>query len=300
MPVRTLPPLSYLQAFEASARHRSFTEAAKELGCTQAAISQRVRGLETYLSRKLFIRRSNGLELTELSYAYLPGIAEALDIAAAATESLHGRGIRRKVTISAPFSFNTLWLMPRLQGFLEENETIELRVNSAIWTDPNIELADIAVEVRDAEETDAKMPRMADEGLMLVCAPDMAKTFEGVPLQSTLDGMRRLHVQGKYPLWERWAACKGISLDEKTSPVQFDTSFAALEAASTGLGVTVSYSSYCAPYIEGERLVPVGGNGEPTRLGHTLIRAPSRPPWHPAHRLYSWLAGIFAEDSGSA
>lgn len=138
---RNLPPLSYLQAFEAAALCRSFTVAANELGCTQAAISQRVRGLEAYLARKLFDRRSNGLVLTEAGEAYLPGIAEALNIAAAATEGLKGRNVRRTVTISAPSSFLNLWLIPRLDRFLADNEEIELRLNSAIWTDPNAEIA---------------------------------------------------------------------------------------------------------------------------------------------------------------
>ena len=63
--MRQLPPLNSLQAFEAAARHLNFTEAAKELNCTQAAISQRVKSLEGYLARQLFIRKPNGLQLSE-------------------------------------------------------------------------------------------------------------------------------------------------------------------------------------------------------------------------------------------
>ena len=61
--MRRLPHLTYLEAFEAAARHLSFTRAAEELNCTQAAISQRVRALEQFFSRPLFHRRSNGLEI---------------------------------------------------------------------------------------------------------------------------------------------------------------------------------------------------------------------------------------------
>lgn len=293
--MRTLPSLIYLQAFEAAARHRSFTEAAKELGCTQAAVSQRVRGLETYLARKLFTRKPNGLELTEAGEAYLPGISESLDIAAAATEGLHGRNLRRTVTLSAPYSFTMLWLLPRMTGFLEANPDVELRINSAIWTDPNIELADVSVEVRDTLEVDAAMPRMASERLVMVCSPALASRFAGQPPEIALAGLRRLHVQGRYPLWERWAKARGVGLGHETTPVKFDTSASALEAAAQGLGVAASYSSYCAAYVEAGRLVTPLGAGEPTTFAHTLVRPPARPSWHPAHRLYEWLAALFAQ-----
>ena len=46
---RKLPPLNSLRAFEAAARHLSFTRAADELFVTQAAISHQVKGLEDYL-----------------------------------------------------------------------------------------------------------------------------------------------------------------------------------------------------------------------------------------------------------
>ncbi|MCX8995926.1 LysR family transcriptional regulator [Rhizobiaceae bacterium BDR2-2] len=290
--------MSYLQAFEAAARHRSFTEAAKELGCTQAAVSQRVRGLETYLARKLFSRKPNGLELTEVGEAYLPGITESLNIAAAATEGLQGRNLRRSVTVSGPFSFLTLWLLPRVNGFLLPNPDVELRINSAIWTDPNIELADIAIEVRDAGETDSTMPRMKPEHLVLVCSPDLAVPFRELPLQAALANTRRLYVQGRHPLWERWSKPRGLSLEGGMSPIKLDTSASALEAAAQGLGVAVCYSSYCAPYLDAGKLVAPAGAGEPTTLSHTLIRPPSRPSWHPAHRLHEWLAGEFERTQG--
>ena len=138
--MRQLPPLSGLQAFEAAARHLSFTDAARELNCTQAAISQRVRALEAYLSRRLFVRKSNGLLLSEAGEAYLPGVAEAFNAAAAATEGLRRRRAPRAVTISAPVSFLTLWLSPRLAMLPSQLADVELRLNSSIWTDPNAEL----------------------------------------------------------------------------------------------------------------------------------------------------------------
>lgn len=295
---RNLPPLTYLQAFEAAARHLSFTEAAVELGCTQAAISQRVRGLETHLARKLFERRSNGLHLTEAGEAYLPGIAEALNIAEAATEGVKGRNVQRTVTISAPSSFLNLWLMPRLDGFLAANEDVELRLNSAIWTDPNAELADIVVGVRDINEERGAPPFLAGERLVMVCAPALAARFADVEGDTVPDGVRQLHVQGRYDLWHRWARAMQIRLDPAATLLKLDTAISALEAARLGLGAAVVYSSYSSGFVAaGDLVAPLGG-GVATTLNHCIVGQPSgKPRWHPAHKVHDWLVATFAESS---
>ncbi len=85
---RTLPPLNGLRAFEAAARHMSFTDAAEELSVTQAAISHQVRGLEQRLGLKLFVRRNRSLLLSEAGQAYLPSVRAAFDQLNEATEKL--------------------------------------------------------------------------------------------------------------------------------------------------------------------------------------------------------------------
>ena len=296
--IRNLPPLTYLQAFEAAARHLSFTEAAVELGCTQAAVSQRVRGLEAYLARKLFERRSNGLHLTEAGEAYLPGIAEALNIAEAATEGVKARNVRRTVTISAPSSFVNLWLMPRLEGFLAEKEDVELRLNSAIWTDPNAELADIVVRVRDVGEERGALPFLAGERLVMVCAPGLAARFPGADRAAIPDGLRQLHVQGRYDLWDRWARAVQVPADPAAPLLKLDTAVSALEAARIGLGATVVYSSYAARFLSSGKLVAPLGAGVATTLSHCIVGNPSgKPRWHPAHKVHDWLSSAFAESS---
>ena len=62
---RKLPPLKALRAFEATARHLSFTEAADELHVTPAAIGHQVRALEDYFDQKLLIRSTRKVELTD-------------------------------------------------------------------------------------------------------------------------------------------------------------------------------------------------------------------------------------------
>ena len=85
---RRLPPLNALRAFEAAARHLSFTKAAEELNVTQAAVSHQVKGLEERLGLPLFKRNNRSLLLTDAGQAYLPPLREAFDAIAIATEGL--------------------------------------------------------------------------------------------------------------------------------------------------------------------------------------------------------------------
>lgn len=297
--MRVLPNLIYLQAFEAAARHMSFTDAARELGCTQAAISQRVRGLEEQLKRKLFERRSNGLVLTETGEAYLPGISEALNLAAGATESLQGRAAHREVTLSAPTSFLSHWLMPRLGALQAAVPDMALRLNSSIWTDPNVELADIAVEVREDNEAEPHLPRLVENRLTLVAAPALAARMGQNAPGAALQGLVHFDVQGRYGLWSRWADGMGTVLDRQATLVKVDTASAALEAVRLGLGVAVVHASYCQNLLREGLLCAPFGAGVRSSLRHCLIRPTSQKPrWHPAHAVYDWMAAAFAK-SGS-
>lgn len=297
--MRNLPNLIYLQAFEAAARHMSFTDAAAELGCTQAAISQRVRGLEEQLKRKLFERRSNGIVLTETGEAYLPGISEALNLAAGATESLQGRSALRAVTISAPTSFLSHWLMPRLGVLQAEVPDMALRMNSSIWTDPNVELADIAIEVREDNEAEPHLPRLQESRITLVAAPELAARMGPAPAVSALQGLVQFDVQGRYGLWSRWAEAMEVTLDRQAVVVKVDTASAALEAVRLGLGVTVVHASYCHDMLRDGRLCAPFGAGLPSSLRHCLIRPiRQKPRWHPAHAVYDWMEAAFTK-SGS-
>jgi len=93
-----LPPLNGLRAFEAAARHLSFTRAADELGVTAGAVSQQVKSLEAALGITLFRRLPRSLILTDAGEAYLPPITAAFDLISRATESsapaLRGRKLR--------------------------------------------------------------------------------------------------------------------------------------------------------------------------------------------------------------
>jgi len=123
--MRRLPPLGALRAFEAAARHLSFTRAAAELCVTQAAISHQVRQLEDWLGLKLFARRGHALALTSEGGGYLVELTQLFDGLAEATARLSGRQ-QDTLRITALPSFASRWLLPRLGGFRAQHPGIEL------------------------------------------------------------------------------------------------------------------------------------------------------------------------------
>ena len=125
---RSQLPLNALRAFEAAARHASFTHAAEELHVTQAAVSHQVKSLEEYLGVELFRRAGRGVQLTEAARACLPKLREGFESLAAAVELIRERAAETELLITAPPVFTARWLFPRLADFAKREPRIELRV----------------------------------------------------------------------------------------------------------------------------------------------------------------------------
>src|SRR6202022_1473759 len=116
--LRRLPPLNALKAFEAAARHESFTRAAEELCVTQGAVSHQVKALEETLGVKLFNRERQRLVITEAGREYLAVIRDALDRIAVGTERLVQRQTSGVLTVSTSPDFAAKWLVHRLRRFV--------------------------------------------------------------------------------------------------------------------------------------------------------------------------------------
>src|SRR5215218_1555992 len=126
-----LPSLNGLRAFEAAARHLSFTKAAAELNVTQTAISHQIKRLEEELDLKLFVRRNRTLALTAEGRDYLPGIRAAFQDLRLATARLMRRENANVLIVSTITSFAAKWLMPRLSKFQQQHPSIDVRVTTS-------------------------------------------------------------------------------------------------------------------------------------------------------------------------
>src|SRR5436305_14318819 len=147
---RRLPPLNALKAFEAAARHESFTRAAEELCVTQGAVSHQVKALETELGLKLFTRERQRLVITEHRREYLGVLRDAFDRIALGTERLKQRQTSGVLTVSTSPDFAAKWLVNRLGRFSEAHPEIDLRVSANLH---HVDFAreDVDVAVRHGE-----------------------------------------------------------------------------------------------------------------------------------------------------
>lgn len=123
---REIPSLSALRAFEAVARHASFSAAARDLNVTHAAVAQHVRALEAEFGTALVQRQGQGMGLTEAGLRLASGLIEGFGTIASAVRDLRADMAQQPLRISMTPSFAEVWLMPRLGAFWRDHPEIEL------------------------------------------------------------------------------------------------------------------------------------------------------------------------------
>ncbi len=252
---RQLPPLNALRAFEAAARHLSFTKAADELNVTQAAISHQVKALEERLGMILFRRLNRALLLTDAGQGYLPPLREAFDQMAEATERLSAHDARRTLTITTLPSIASKWLVPRLGRFRETHPDIDVRIDASLHlTDFARENVDVALRYGRGKWDGMRTDRLMTEDFFPVCGPALLAGRH--PLREPADILHHtlLHDDSRTD-WTMWFLAAGIEGGEPTRGPAFTDSSLVLQAAVDGQGVALGRSSLAAADLEAGRLV---------------------------------------------
>ena len=251
-----LPPLPWLRAFEAAARHGSFTAAATEINLTQAAVSHQVRSLERHLGFALFERLPRSLRLTDMGGAYLPSIRKAFDDLSASTAGLFGSLGEQSLTVRAPVSYAVLWLAPRIRSFTQAYPDIDIRLCSAIWADALAdETTDIEIRFGDGLWPGFQIELIRNEGSIPLCAPEFGT---GRAFTSYLAGRQNsplIHVTGHENLWRRLMNEAGLPEPDMGGGIMADTSLAALELAASGIGPVVMLRSFGEQALAAGRLI---------------------------------------------
>lgn len=129
--MKSIPPLNWLRAFEAVARHNSFSKAAQELSVTVPAVSQHIKSLENYLSVTLFVRHPR-LQLTDAGKQYLPTVTQSFSQLEIATNDLFGQS-HNVVRLHCGVAFSTLVISPRLADFRRQHPDIEIQFHNSVW-----------------------------------------------------------------------------------------------------------------------------------------------------------------------
>ena len=234
-----IPPLNSLRAFDAAGRHLNFRIAADELGVTQGAVAQHVRGLESYLGLALLDRLPRGVALTENGQRFHAEISRAFEIIRNATQTLQPQATH--LTISVTPTFAAKWLIPRLPDFTAENPQIELRI-VATEKASNFHSDGVDLAVRQTSSSFAA-GLVADflfaHDIIAVCSPAIGAKFN-LPLQiADLDQLILIH--DSHNLWPEYLKLVfGHEIPDRAKNVRINQTSLAIDAALSGQGIAMA------------------------------------------------------------
>lgn len=275
-----LPPVAWLRAFEAAARHSSFAAAAGELNMTAASVSHQIRALEKRLGFGLFQRLPRGVRLSDMGAAYLPAVRRAFEDLSVATTGIFGSLGEKTLRIRLPISYASLVLTPLLPDFRRRFPGIDLQLCTTIWGDGlNQDALDIDIRYGDGHWTDLPVnsdqpEKISAEKSIIVCSPDHARALGPEISLRTLCAGELIQIMGCESLWNDLLKQEGVETPIRPASIKSDTSLVAIEFAAAGSGAVLVLDAFAALYLRAGRLVRPVEAALDSRQGHYLIRRP--------------------------
>jgi LysR family transcriptional regulator, glycine cleavage system transcriptional activator len=295
---RRLPPLNALRAFEAAARHLSFTRAASELNVTQAAISHQVKALEHHLGVPLFRRLNRALLLTEQGQTLFPAVRDALDNLAEAAARLRARETGGTLTVSTLPSFAVKWLVPRMSHFQDRHPDIDLRISAKEYlVDFARDGIDVAIRFGRGKWPGVRVEWMADEALTPVCSPALLSELRspGDLAHTTLLHEDMLPLPS-FPTWETWLAAAGVDGVDASRGPRFSHTHLMLQAAMDCRGVALGQMLIVGDDLAAGRLMAPFSFRLPTGCGYYIVCLPAAADRPKVKAFREW---VMAELNGS-
>jgi LysR family glycine cleavage system transcriptional activator len=296
---RRLPPLNAVKAFEAAARHLSFTRAAEELFVTQAAVSHQIKALEDFLGLKLFRRKNRSLLLTEEGQSYFLDIKDIFIELGEATNRLLARSAVGSLTVSMSPSFAIQWLVPRLAKFSEKNPDIDVRIK-AVDSNANslTDDVDVAIYYGQGNWPGLRADKLRNEVLIPVCSPLLLNSAKPLAQPSDLKFHTLLHDSNRQD-WQAWFRQCGVSdINVNQGPI-FSHSSLVLQAAVHGQGVALGYSVLARPDIKAGRLVCPFSEVLVSKEAYYLVCQQNHSEIGKISAFREWMLDMFAEESRS-
>ncbi|AMA60615.1 transcriptional regulator GcvA [Bradyrhizobium sp. CCGE-LA001] len=274
-----LPSLNGLRAFEAAARHLSFTLAASELNVTQTAISHQIRRLEEELGIRLFVRQNRALALTPEARDYLPGVRAAFNDLRLATDRLLRKDDDKVLTVSTLASLAAKWLLPRLADFQEQHPGIDVRITtSTSLVDFQRDDVDAAIRYGRGQWPGLRADWLMADELFPVCSPSLLRGDKPLRRPEDLRNHPLLHTSNaNSDDWRLWLTAAGLPSDIARHPgITFDMIFMTIQAAIDGIGVAMGRTSYVQDDIAKGRLVVPFKIALPADAGFYLVSPEGR------------------------
>jgi LysR family transcriptional regulator, glycine cleavage system transcriptional activator len=256
-----LPPLNQLEAFEASARHLSFTKAADELALTQSAVSRQIGALEAHYGLPLFRRLHRALRLTDEGQTLFRAVGEVLGQLHQVGGTLKRDRRAKTVVVTTTPGFAGLWLIPRLASFTVARPDVDVRI-SAVYSLVNLDRdgVDLAVRYQSEDAAGEGAELLFGEVVLPVCSPRLLRD-PARPLKAPEDLRHHvlLHLDSgpgadmqDWPIWLRAMKLDGLKAASVLHFSQFDQ---LINAAINGQGVALGRSPLLRQLLRERKLV---------------------------------------------
>lgn len=236
---RKIPSTAALVAFEAAARHQSFTRAAEELALTQSAICRQIGGLEEFLGLELFRRSRRGVKLTEAGQSYARRVATQLDAVERDTLSVMGQQGAMTIELALVPTFGTQWLLPRLQQFqtLHPEITVNLtnRTRPFLFADTDF---DAAIYFGDGEWSGTVAHPLMPERSVPVCSPALLDGAAALTPQDLAE-MPLLQQTTRPYAWRQWFDSLGMKVARDMTGPRLELFSMLAQAAEHRMGVAL-------------------------------------------------------------
>ena len=272
-----LPPLNALRAFEASARHRSFTRAAEELSVTPAAISHQIKGLEDILGARLFRRSKGTLMLTEEGQRLLPGVRKGF---AAFNEAMENFALYHQtgpLNVALTPSFAAKWLIPRIEHFNARHPEIDIRITTTMeLIDYEREGVDIGVRFGRGGYSDLVVELLLASEVTPVCSPQLLKGNRPLQKPEDIAHFTLLHddsplLDDTHPNWAMWLRAAKVTNVDPSHGLRFDSGSACINAAIEGVGIALARTALIDNDLAAGRLVKLFELSLPSDLGYYVV-----------------------------
>lgn len=259
--VYRIPPLNSVRAFEAAARHMSFSKAADELAVTPSALSYQIRQLEDFLQISLFKRLNRAVELTPAGEAIAPRISEGFIRIDEAFAAIRPDNDPHKLVVSTGPAFSAKWLAPRLHKFIELYPDIDFRLSASLkLTDFIADGVDAAIRFGSGEYPGLHVEPMFAEVVMPMLSPAAFEAAGGVADAGLFERVRLLHDDSISFLpgnkgWADWMAIQGYDAIDSSRGSRFSHADHGIDAAVDGGGVVLARLSMAFRDLVAGRLV---------------------------------------------
>jgi LysR family glycine cleavage system transcriptional activator len=294
------PSLASLRAFEATARHLSFTRAAMELNLTQTAISHRIKSLESLLGAKLFVREGGNIRLSEVGHEYLNSVRAAITTISSATSRAMDYKRDNVLTVMSMVNFALKYLIPNLQDFRSRYPGITLRIGTVASFDSLVRHDyDVALRYGTGDWPGFTSNLISPEECFPVCSPKLLKS--GPRLRTPEDLRHHTVIRSASHLlgdeWSQWLERAGLKKLSFSDEIMFDFLFASVQAAISGLGVVMGRTSVVSLELEAGALVEPFSIRLPSASGYH-VAAKNEMIGRPAVQLFNeWILDRFGSVS---